>query len=894
MKCIFYLRYHTHFGESLQIAANAKELTGDMGYANLQYFNNEYWKLEVNIDVATLPGKTLKYNYRLIEKDGNIINEYQQPRQLVIDDHVMVLKIYDTWNYSGEIADTFYTAPFKQILLPKHKAVKTKPTKDTTHVFKVKAPLLQKEEVLCISGSSEALGNWDTKTPILLKYDGEQWVTDLVLDNIGFPFAYKYGVYNNATSEFVSFETGDNRVCFEQPALNGKIILQDGFANLKYDDWHGCGISIPVFGLRSENGLGVGEFTDLKLLSDWAVKLGVKLIQILPVNDTTATHTWQDSYPYSAVSAFALNPIYVNLDAIEGKKSKTLIKAIDKTRKQLNELGFIDYEAVIKFKIKALKELFKNNWDDCEKSNSYKVFFEENKYWLKPYAVYSFLRDKFSSPNPMDWDTNSVFAETDINSYFEETNAANKQVLFYCYVQYQLHEQLSAAVSYARKKGIIMKGDIPIGVNRYSCDTWIAPELFNMQYQAGAPPDDFALKGQNWGFPTYNWQQMQKDGFAWWSERFTQMSHYFDAFRIDHILGFFRIWSIPIHAVQGIMGKFEPCIPINISEFGEQGIWFNYERLCMPYITDAVLWELFGENAESVKDRFLQKTGYAQYLLLPQFDTQKKVEAHFKKSNDGQSKQLRDGLYELISNVILFEEEDSERTKFHFRFGVDQTSSFHHLPKNLQEKLWNLYNDYFFHRQNEFWKNESLKKLPQLKAATQMLVCGEDLGMVPDSVPGVMKQLGILSLEIQRMPKQGGVSFFNPANAPYLSVVTPSTHDMSTIRGWWQENRAITQQFYNDELAQSGEAPRFCEPWINRAIVLQHLYSPAMWSVFQIQDILGMSAELRRQNPEDDRINIPANPQHYWRYRMHLTLEQLIKEKSFNEEMNGYIKNSGR
>jgi len=187
-----------------------------------------------------------------------------------------------------------------------------------------------------------------------------------------------------------------------------------------------------------------------------------------------------------------------------------------------------------------------------------------------------------------------------------------------------------------------------------------------------------------------------------------------------------------------------------------------------------------------------------------------------------------------------------------------------------------------------------MKKLPSLKAATNMLVCGEDLGMVPDCVPDVMKQLGILSLEIQRMPKGTSREFFHPADANYLSVVTPSTHDMSTIRGWWEENREKTQRFYNNELGQWGEAPFFCEPWINKAIVIQHLYSPAMWSIFQLQDLLGMSETIRRENPHDERINIPADPKNYWRYRMHIYLEDLIKEKDFNEELKSYVHSSGR
>ncbi len=454
---------------------------------------------------------------------------------------------------------------------------------------------------------------------------------------------------------------------------------------------------------------------------------------------------------------------------------------------------------------------------------------------------------------------------------------------------------MKEAADYAHRKGVVLKGDIPIGIYRYGCDAWMSPELYNMCMQAGAPPDDFAVKGQNWGFPTYNWKRMQQDGFAWWRQRFEQMSNYFDAFRIDHILGFFRIWSIPMNAIEGIMGYFVPAIPVDVKEFGEKGIWFDYYRYCKPFINDEILGHTFGGYTDRVKREFIVTNEQGNPELEMGIATQRQVQDYFESLDDtDENRAIRQGLSDLISNVVLFEEENSDAEKFHFRFGMDNTSSFRYLEWNTQQKLKDLYVDYFFRRQDDFWRREAMHKLPYLKRATNMLICGEDLGMVPHCVPDVMKQLGILSLEIQRMPKDATKEFFHPNDAPYLSVVTPSTHDMSTIRGWWEEDRGRTQHFYNNILGQQGSAPYFCEAWVNRAVVLQHLYCPAMWSIFQLQDILGMSEKLRRQNPNDERINVPAIPKYYWRYRMHLTLEELLKQKEFNDELNGYIVHSGR
>lgn len=895
MKLFFYIRYHTHFGESLFITGNAAELGGGRDLIEMHYFNQDFWRIELDIDVTTLDEKPLEYKYVFKGTDGELVHEFRNRTIYLKQHNVSTLKIFDMWNYSGAYPNVFYTDPFQKILLPSRKASKIEFKKNITHIFKVKAPLLGKDEVVGLLGDNEVLHQWDEEHPLLLQFDGSSWVRGVDLSRAAFPVSYKYGVYNKKTKRWLRYEDGENRRCFEHAALGEQILVQDGFINLPHNTWKGAGVAIPVFSLRSKKGLGIGEFSDLKLLTDWAVTTGLRLIQILPINDTTATHTWKDSYPYAAISAFALHPIYIHLDALLGKQHKEeLLSKIKAQREALNKLDAVDYEAVLQFKLDILKALFKKEGDACLQSQEYQSFFQQHQYWLMPYAAYCYLRDKYQSPDPATWSTHNVYRPEEIALFFKPEHEGYKEVLLHCYIQYQLHLQLLDAVQYAHQKGVIIKGDIPIGIYRYGCDAWVEPELYNMQLQAGAPPDDFATTGQNWGFPTYNWPRMQQDDFAWWRKRFRQMSLYFDAFRIDHILGFFRIWSIPIDAVQGIMGHFDPCIPVHVDEFAERGIWFDYERFCKPYITDEVLQEIFGERAEEVKQNFLKKHGPREYQLLPEFDTQRKIEAWFSDKDGEAAHSMREGLYYLVSNVLLFEQENSDKKEFHFRIALDKTTSFRHLQPHIREQLWDLYIDYFYRRQNDLWRKEALKKLPQLKAATNMLICGEDLGMVPDSVPGVMQQLGILSLEIQRMPKQWGVSFFNPATAPYLSVVTPSTHDMSTIRGWWQENRSITQQFYNTELEQKGEAPYFCEPWINKAIVLQHLHAPAMWSIFQLQDLLGMSASLRRENPEEERINVPANPHHYWRYRMHITLEQLLKEKAFNEELRGYVLNSGR
>jgi 4-alpha-glucanotransferase len=897
MRLQFYLRFHTEVGQSLFISGDIEALGNQKpGRAFLlTYLNDEFWHGTVELDIPE--SGHIQYSYLLKNADGTIVNEWGDDRTIEFSlAGIEEIEVLDTWNHAGEYENTFFTAPFKQILL-KHnrRATRQKSPKHYTHIFKVKAPLLKKDEILCLTGSAAGLREWDIESALAMSLENNWWVRKVDLPKESFPITYKYGVYHLKHKKFVHFENGNNRSLHGDASKNKITLLHDGFVQLPNNTWRGAGLAIPVFSLRSADSGGVGEFLDLKLLVDWAKKTEMKLIQILPVNDTMATQTWLDSYPYASISAFALHPIYLNLQNIAGKKWAAVVKPFHKKQKQLNELPDLDYEEVLKLKLAAIKELYALQKEILLQDPLFLEFFDQNKHWLIPYAAFCNLRDRHGCSDFTQWKIHKKYNKEAIEKYVSPQAKIYDSIAIQYFTQYHLHMQLREATDYAHQQGIILKGDIPIGIYRHSCDAWVEPMLYHMDVQAGAPPDDFAIKGQNWGFPTYNWEQMAKDGFSWWKKRFEQMANYFDAFRIDHILGFFRIWSIPMHEVEGIMGLFDPALPIDINEFQERSIWFDNYRYTQPFINDAVLWEYFGNQTDAVATSFLVPIGNGFFEMKEGFNTQRKVEEYFETLQKNEDNDLlKNGLFQLISNRILFEAPESEGTQFHFRIAVENTPSFRYLDWHLQQQLKELYINYFFRRQDHFWKEEAMKKLPPLKRATNMLVCGEDLGMVPHCVPEVMKQLGILSLEIQRMPKDPQKEFFHPADAPYLSVVTPSTHDMSTIRGWWEEDRGKTQRFFNHELGQWGDAPFFCEPWISKAIVIQHLYSPAMWSIFQLQDLLGMSENISRENPNDERINTPANRQNYWKFRMHLTLEELLKEKGFNEELKSFVHASGR
>lgn len=891
------VRFSTYPGQMLFVVGSMPVIgqTGRETRLPLQFLDSEFWEVEFQIDKDLV--KAFSYHYVLVSENGEQIQEWGEDRKIEVA-HIASesIECIDTWNHAGASQNAFFTSPFQDVLLSRDTPIVVKPKsyRNCTHLFQIKAPLLQGDQVVCLLGNHPVLGNWNTSQPIQLSREDGWWVARINLDFPSFEIEYKYGIYDVKQHKFISWENGSNRILPIIKHHNAFQIIRDGFFRTDDTSWKGAGIAIPVFSLRSENSAGTGEFSDIRLLTDWTKRTGLKLIQILPVNDTTSTHTWMDSYPYSAISAFALHPIFINLKALAGDRFSHVLKPYERRRKALNALPEIDYEGVMKFKWTVLYKLFESLKEQTFSSKDYQQFFADNKDWLVPYAAFSYLRDKYGTADFRTWKKYSIFDLCEIEKLTATSQRHYTKIAFHYFLQYHLHVQLKEAHDYANQNGIIIKGDIPIGVNRNGVDTWMAPELYHMHLQAGAPPDDFAVKGQNWSFPTYNWERMKQDGFKWWKRRFEQMSRYFDAFRIDHILGFFRIWSIPEHAVEGVMGHFVPAIPVRTYEFEAAGIHFDHDRYCEPFITDALLWEMFGSDENMVK-MYLDVIGQGRYKLKYEFSTQKKVEAYFADQPINEvNLRLKNGLYDLISNIILFAESRDGEKVYHFRFNVESTYSFKALDAHIREKLKELYIDYFFHRQDEFWKNEAMEKLPALKKASNMLICGEDLGLVPRCVPEVMQQLGFLSLELQRMPKKQGREFELLSESPYLSVVTPSTHDMSTLRGWWEEDKERTQRFFEQILGLHGQAPSYCEPWICKNIILQHLFSPAMWAVFQLQDIFGIDEQLRRSNPHEERINVPADPKHFWCYRIHLLLEDLLTNDGFNLSFGEMIKDSGR
>lgn len=886
----FNIEYKAMFGE--QIVVNIQTEEGELKLP-LETTDGQRWACDWCVES---PEKSYTYYYS-VEREGRAVKAEWLIIKHQLDVNAKkaeVYTLYDHWKAMPEDA-YLYSSAFTDCI--NHQAPQEMKPETGSKIVRliVRAPQLRDGERLGVLGADKALGVWDVQKILpMTQHTYNEWVADIDATHLeGSHLEFKFVAFRNAKNNLL-WETSMNRTVDLPEMKAGELVSyeldQAYFAlyNRKL-----AGTQVPVFSLRTRKSAGIGDFGDLKTMIDFVASTGQKVLQLLPINDTTITHTWTDSYPYSCISVFAIHPQYADLHALPELKDAKARAEAEKTRAELNALDKIDYEKVNDFKINYLRQIFNQEGEKMMKTAEYKAFFQDTELWLVPYAQYSYLRDKNGTADFNQWPDHQVWDEAERKALADPKTAAYKNVAFFYFVQFVLDRQMQEAHEHAKAKGVILKGDIPIGVNRNSCDVWMEPKYFNLNGQAGAPPDDFSANGQNWGFPTYNWFEMLKDGCQWWNRRFKNMARYFDAYRIDHVLGFFRIWEIPVHSVHGLLGQFAPALAMSREEIESYGLHFQEDRFTRPFITDWVLDRVFHERAGEVKEKYLDRLDDERYQMKPEVDTQRKVEALFADVTNEKELWLRDGLYALISDV-LFVRDHTNPGVFHPRISAQLDFIYESLYDNDKAAFNRLYNDYFYRRNNQFWYQEAMKKLPKLVQATRMLVCAEDLGMVPDCVPWVMDELKILSLELQSMPKDPSVKFGHLSRNPYRSVCTISSHDMPTLRMWWDENIQRTQEYYNTMLYRQGSAPHPLPGWLASDIISRHLTSPSMLCILSIQDWLATDEALRLPDADAERINIPANPKHYWRYRMHLNIEDLAADKRFVQNITEMISQSGR
>ncbi|KAK3010333.1 hypothetical protein RJ639_013026 [Escallonia herrerae] len=841
----FRIPYFTQWGQSVLVCGSERVLGSwnvKKGLLLSPFHLGDELIWAGSITVPT--GVECEYNYYVVDDQRNVLRwEVGNKRKLLLPDRVQdgeVVEFHDLWQNGSDTLP--FRSAFKDVIFRRSCSLNIeRPTgtiqnkldkEDSVIVqFRICCPNIEEESAIYVIGSTLRLGQWKIQDGLKLHYSGDSvWQAYCVMRKDEFPI--KYPLAGN-----LSLEIGSTRELLVDFSSNQPkyIILSDGM--MREMPWRGAGVAIPMFSIRSESDLGVGEFLDLKLLVDWAVDSGFHLVQLLPINDTSVHRMWWDSYPYSSLSVFALHPLYLRVEALSESIPEAIKQEIQKAREQL-EGKDVDYEATMATKLSIAKKIFLLEKDLILNSSSFHTFFLENEDWLKPYAAFCFLRDFFETSEQSQWGRFSHFSKDKLEKLISKDSCHYDIIRFHYYLQFHLHLQLSEAAEYARKKGVVLKGDLPIGVDRNSVDTWVNPNLFRMNTSTGAPPDYFDKNGQNWGFPTYNWEEMSKDNYAWWRARLTQMAKYFTAYRIDHILGFFRIWELPEHAMTGLVGKFRPSIPLSQEELEREGIW-DFDRLSLPYILQEFLQDKFGPSWTVIASSFMNECGNHRYQFREDCNTEKKIASKLKscmeKSLFSESEdELRRILFDLLQNIVLIRDPE-DPTKFYPRFNIEDTLSFKHLDEHSKNVLKRLYYDYYFHRQESLWRQNALKTLPVLLNSSDMLACGEDLGLIPSCVHPVMQELGLIGLRIQRMPSEPDLEFGIPSQYSYMTVCAPSCHDCSTLRAWWEEDEERRTRFFKTMVGSDKLPPAKCVPEVAYFILRQHVEAPSMWAIFPLQ-----------------------------------------------------------
>ena len=636
------------------------------------------------------------------------------------------------------------------------------------------------------------------------------------------------------------------------------------------------GVLIPVFSLRSELSCGCGEFLDLKPLADWCKKSGLNIIQLLPVNDTG-----DDASPYNALSAFALHPLFIRLDALPELKSlsaggkKGINDSIAALRQSTEHQARMEYKQVLDGKLTILFEIFQLAKADVSQNAVLTDWMKANP-WVREYAAFRTLKAQHNSQGWQSWRAEYRYGNADVVTRIWKDPVLGERAIFHAWVQWRLEAQFREVAEYISSLNIMLKGDIPIMMNEDSADVWAHNNVFQLEQRAGAPPDMFSTMGQNWGFPIYNWDYLSAHDYSWWRDRLRQADKFYHAYRIDHVLGFFRIWTIDKHHQEGLLGYFKPSIYISRNDL--HGIGFDDGRirwLAEPHVPGGRLHELFGMRSIEIIGRCFNRIGNEDlYLFKPEIRGEKNF------ADIPLIDQERQHLLEMYRNRALISVDESLFcTTWTFR-NCDRY-------QNLTDSERWAFEELVAKRakeSEELWQKNGEKLLSFMLETVPMLTCAEDLGVVPDCVPLTLSNLGILGLKIPRWARewnQNAQPYIKIEDYPFLSVCAPSVHDTSTLREWWERE----QDKWGFWLAMQfpGPCPDQYSVETARTIIARMLSAGSALCLFQIQDLFALENRYRVADATQERINIPGTVQKSnWSYRLPMTLESLIADENFS------------
>lgn len=751
----------------------------------------------------------LSYNY-LLEHKGIPIR-YEAPIPHIVSvtapygDHI---HIEDRWIDPSPL-HRLTRYPFASSLSPSTNNDDSEGVRvSTSSVIAVHLPHVMRGELL-LCGSSKTLGSWDPGHALSLSQSGDDYYFSCEEPS---GTEYKF-VFRQEDGTYL-WEKGSNRSYRPDERRTLQFVYPPEFdipSDRSLRPYSGT--VLPLFSLRSSDSFGIGDLDDAVKFLEWLRETHQSVYQLLPIYDTTFTKTISDTYPYNSITTYGLHPAYLSVRTLPFYETAPDRKRWEQEAQRLNTLSSVSHTEALDLKWDVIRYCFAH-WYKAEghKDEAFLLFLDTEGEDLTAYCLFCVLRDRHPgfavidypcySATKREWDTTHSIGGKD----------AHEEMTLHAFVQYHLYGQLTALSKRAKEYGILLKGDLPIGVGRNSVAVWMYPELFNTDMNAGAPPDAFSEKGQIWGFPTYNWTLMQTDDYRWWKHRLSMMGRYFEAIRIDHILGFFRIWSVPKGEDNPCLGRFVPALGFSLDELTTRGI------------------DPRGIDNEDDPDRLLLK---------------------------------------------------DDKSLYHPRVMLSRSPLMKRIDEDLAHRLTDLHDEYFYHRNEALWRQTATERIRGLLSASRMLLCAEDLGMLPHSVSEVLSECEILSLEILRMPKKSVAHIVRKEDIPLLSVLSTSTHDMPTLRAWWQElsedDREELGHFYGTPSSPSLSA---------KGLVSALFETSALFVILPLQDWCVLSGYGSGIDPRSERINIPEDAQHIWNYRMCGTIETLRADTELKEQIN--------
>jgi len=827
------------------------------------------------------------------EKDAQISWEVGPNKKLKLEGNEKRSYTVTTSDLFQDSIDTlesiFYKKPFRDIVYfhsfdPQSCLIKSSLSGNVVVHFRIMALQVPKQFMLYITGSSQFFGNWTRFEP-LRPIDELYWEFSFEIPSSIPMFEYKY-LMIDPSNHNIYWEHRPNRF-FRFPQNNTQIyLIHDWLFKQPANRFHGAGITISLYSIHSHQSfMGIGELYDLKLLIDWAVLANMSLIQLLPIMDIFYSNTDHLSHSNIPISAFAINPLYLTLRNIGGYEG---IRSINRG----------DPVSVRKIKMDCLKSIFsKQDINQLRSDPMFIKYINDNQYWIHSYSMWCAIRDEcLENGKDVEW---PVF-NAQMNSCVLDSNDSSLTIgcLFNAWVQYQCHIQLMEISSYAKENGIVLSCIMTIGQRKNSADIWTHPEFFDLNNTIGAPPDIFSFHGQNWGYPSWNWEEMKKDGYQWLREQMSFRERYFQACQFDHPLGFFRCWAIPTDTENPLFGHFVPSNPIDIKDLQDLQIR-DIARLCRPLfpISDVLSFAL----PEPVKEKIINLLAVCEggiWKFRSKYTTDTSIKEVIKQLTEGldEVQKLQYNLAEKIllshfESVCLIPDREQPHKKYYPRFSMTDSTVFRSLPERDAQVLYKLFVDFYYRINLQLWHEQGQHKLSVL-ASSSMQFFGYDLGASLNDEEKILHRVGICSYRVQRVPRESIQRFDGTNNFPYMSVCSPTPHDLPHLTLWWRQEQADAQLFYHQFLKKGDVAPLILTPDIASGIIQLHLSSDSMWCMFVFDDLLSIESEFDSVI-SNLWINDPSCDNKF-RYRMKLSLNDLLAHKEWIKNLSKLIENSHR